>query len=192
MLCCALLRLVPDAVPVLCCSSNKLYEGSSGVLLANDRTRTLLHGIHNGYLSPSQHHHSHSHHGSSSHSSHSSRPEQQQQQDPQQQPLEQKQQQHSPSVGMFGISTLAFLASQVAGGMRQQAAQQKQQRADSEARAAEAAQFEEQHPERAIPKSRMLVPDIPSGSLVLALNLGAYWMITRQARRSSMGGTVTG
>jgi hypothetical protein len=161
---------------VLCCS-DKLYESSSGVLLAQDRTRTLLNGIHNGWLGPLHKHHNH-HSSSSSHSA----------------PRDAQQQQHSepqpPPVGMFGISTIAFLASQVAGGMRQQAAQHKQQ--ESQQRAVETAQFVEQHPEHAIPKSRLLVPDIPSGTLVLALNLGAYWMITKQARRSSMGGTMTG
>lgn len=34
-----------------------------------------------------------------------------------------------------------------------------------------------------IPKSNMLVPDLPSGTLVLALNLMAYWFITKQSRR---------
>jgi glucose/arabinose dehydrogenase len=52
--------------------------------------------------------------------------------------------------------------------------------------------FAEQHPEHAVPKGRFLVPDIPSGQLVLALNLMAYWAITNQSRRSSMGGSMTG
>ena len=169
---------------VLCCS-DKLYESSAGALLANDRTRTLLHGIRSGCIGHVQNHgHNHGHsssHGASHH--------QQQQSEPQQQ--QQQQQQQPPPVGMFGFSTLAFLASQVAGGMRQQAAQHKQHQ-ESEQRGVETAQLVEQHPEHAIPKSRLLVPDIPSGTLVLALNLGAYWMITKQARRSSMGGSMTG
>lgn len=39
-----------------------------------------------------------------------------------------------------------------------------------------------------IPKSNMLVPDLPSGTLVLALNLMAYWAITKQSRRGGFGG----
>lgn len=38
-----------------------------------------------------------------------------------------------------------------------------------------------------IPKSNLLVPDLPSGTLVLALNLMAYWLITKQSRRAGFG-----
>lgn len=38
-----------------------------------------------------------------------------------------------------------------------------------------------------IPKSNMLVPELPSGTLVLGLNLLAYWAITKQSRRGFGG-----
>lgn len=173
--------------------SDKLYASSSGVLLASDRTRTLMTAMHKGEITPWGHStgHAHQHNNSNDHNSGHGHSQEQagstQQQSQAVQP--------GQSVGMFGISTLAFLASQVMGGVKQQQhkPQQHHQQQQQEVVAAEALQFEEQHPERStIPRSRLLVPDIPSGTLVLALNLGTYWAITKQARRSSMGGTMTG
>jgi hypothetical protein len=43
------------------------------------------------------------------------------------------------------------------------------------------------HGGRLIPKSSLLVPELPSGTLVLALNLMAYWAITKPARRGFGG-----
>lgn len=149
--------------------------------------------IHKGQINPwgNSSGHAHQHNNSNNHGHSQRRQEEQEQasstQQQQPQPMDPGQ-----SVGMFGISTLAFLASQVMGGTKQQHKPQ-QHHQQQEVVAAEAFQFEEQHPERSIiPRSRLLVPDIPSGTLVLALNLGAYWAITKQARRSSMGGTMTG
>ncbi|KAF8072358.1 Glutamate--tRNA ligase [Scenedesmus sp. PABB004] len=43
------------------------------------------------------------------------------------------------------------------------------------------------HHHALVPKRNLLVPDIPAGSLVLGLNLMAYWLITKQARRGGGG-----
>lgn len=183
--------------------SDKLYETSAGALLPQDRTRTLIHGIKEGYLcqqdSSSTHSsHGHSskhnaaHHSSAAHSKAGADDDDAKAAAAAASSSSSEQQQPSAPVGMFGISTLAFLASQVAGGMRQQATQQRTRVVESEARSVDAASFAEQHPEQRIPPNRLLVPDIPSGSFVLALNLMAYWAISRSSRRSSMGGSMTG
>lgn len=39
------------------------------------------------------------------------------------------------------------------------------------------------HPPHHIEPSRLPIPDLPSGSLVLALNLCCYWLLTKQANR---------
>lgn len=219
--------------------SDKLYSSDAGVLLANDRTRTVIQGIHRGYL-PALHaasasasgaaHNSHSSHGHhSSSSSSSQKAEQHSSEDGHHHQQQQHQEEPTALGSLFGISTLAYMASHImSGGKKQQQQQQQQQVVPAEpppavvvqqqssskkkqhkqqqpaapaASKAVAEMVEEQHPERApgthnnsaIPKGgRFLVPDIPSGSLVLALNLMSYWAITKQSRRSSMGGAMTG
>jgi hypothetical protein len=153
-----------------------------------DRTRVLIKGIQSGLLTGA--HHS-SHHDSAGSSS--SKHTQQQEQEPSessQSSLQTQQRQPGQSVGMFGISTVAFLAGQVMGGIKQQKQQQQEQRHLAEQRGTGELLRAEQQSQAAIPKGRFLVPDIPSGTLVLALNLMAYWAITNQSRRSSMGGAM--
>jgi hypothetical protein len=155
-----------------------------------DRTRVLIKGIQAGHLTGS--HHSSDHHSASSSSSskHTQQQEQELSEGSQSSPQAQ-QRQPGQSVGMFGISTVAFLASQVMGGIKQQKQQQQEQQQAAEQRAADAElRAAEQQSHAAIPKGRFLVPNIPSGELVLALNLMAYWAITNQSRRSSMGGAM--
>jgi hypothetical protein len=167
-------------------------------MLANDRTRTLMRGIAAGAIKPVQHHQQHH------------RPQQEQQQQ-QQQPGDASSIEAAQyrNLGPLGFNTLSFIASKVLTGQhnqqQQQHAKQQQQQQQQQGKQQHAQQVQqqqqadafgvvEQHPERAasIPRGKLLVPDIPSGSLVLALNLMAYWAITKQARRSSMGGTSYG
>jgi hypothetical protein len=154
------------------CSDN-LHSTASGSVLANDNLRKLMTGLEHGYqLIDSGHNHG-----------------QQQQHLQQQGPHIHVQQSSSnssnlqqladplsissstsssgkTSSGPFGIgSTISFLA----GLVKEQ--QQQQQHGHGHGHIS------------GIPKSNLLVPELPSGTLVLGLNLMAYWAISRQARR---------
>jgi hypothetical protein len=73
----------------------------------------------------------------------------------------------SSSSGPFGIgSTISFLA-----GLLKEQQQQQHGHGHSHGHSS------------VVPKSNLLVPELPSGTLVLGLNLMAYWAISRQARR---------
>lgn len=173
--------------PPRCCAvcSEKFYETSGGALLPQDRTRILINGVNQGYIY---------HPAQGSHSSSSTSTVQQQEADAAASSSSSQQQQ--PRAGLFGISAVAFLGSLFFRSKKQQQKQKEKQQQEPQQQLQQQVvpvqHFAEQHPEHAIPKGRFLVPDIPSGQLVLALNLMAYWAITNQSRRSSMGGSMTG
>jgi hypothetical protein len=155
--------------------SESLHATSSGAVLVNDNLRKLMSGIEQGYQGSGGGHHQQQHlqqHGSQLHfQSSSSSSSLQQQADSLH--ISSSNPSSSSSSGPFGIgSTISFLA----GLLKEQQQRQQQQHGHGHG-----------HGSSAIPKSNLLVPELPSGTLVLGLNLMAYWAISKQARRGFGG-----